>query len=288
MTCEKTDCEKPCDKVPDCGNDAPWKRAFTITYEGNDKHCADGVVLEQIASKQFILRSTVRFNGVTGLEGRIPDAEVDTIRTVTPTTIGSTTDLASVPTPLQWLVSRYGVHTPAALIHDRFIGMSDDLRKCVGVGSLTDAYTDRYFRFMLEAVGVRWLRRWMMWAAVALRTRWMSGPVKKILMIVWLLASVTGIGVAIVGIATGNWWWVVASSLAPVLFALLWERQYGAGLVAAYTAVWVLPPTVLGAVGYVIYRLLEGIAGKLRALRKRPASELRQSPEMHAPKYSEF
>ena len=31
------------------------------------------------------------------------------------------TDLASVPLPLRWLVSNYGVHTPAALIHDWMI-----------------------------------------------------------------------------------------------------------------------------------------------------------------------
>ncbi len=279
MTCEKPNCQNPCDRVPDCGKDAPWKKTFTITAEGDDPRCPDGIVLEQIASKEFILRSTVHFKGTTGLEGRIPDAELSVIRTVSPLTIGGSTDLASVPTPLQWLVSRYGVHTPAALIHDRFIGMSKDQRTCAKVESLTDAYTDRYFRFMLEALEVRWLRRWMMWAAVAMRTRWASGWPKRIMMIVWLLASVTGIGVAIAGIATGNWWWVIASSVAPLLFALLWDRQYGAGLVAAYTAIWVLPPTVLGAIGYGIYRLLEGIAGKLR---RQPVDT------MHSPTYDEF
>ena len=265
---------------------APWTKAFTMTNTGHAPSSEQGIWLQQVATKEFLLGTTVRFIGPkTGLEGRIPDSAIAVIREATPENIAgpnerpSSTDLASVPTPLQWLVSRYGVHTPAALVHDRFIGMKSKEKESIGVEALTDAYTDRYFRFMLEALDVRWLRRWMMWAAVAMRTRWASGWPKRIMMIVWLLASVTGIGVAVAGIATGNWWWVIASSVAPLLFALLWDRQYGAGLVAAYTAIWVLPPTVLGAIGYGIYRLLEGIAGKLR---QQPVDT------MHSPTYDEF
>jgi hypothetical protein len=262
---------------------ARWAKAFTITPvgiwpdQGAPAH-PNGILLEQIDSKTFALHSRVHFRGTTGLEGRIPETQIALIRDVSPDTLAET-DLASVPTPLQWLVSRYGVHTPAALIHDRFIGMKKKQKEDLKVDELTDAHTDRYFRFMLEAVGVRWLRRWMMWAAVAMRTRWASGWPKRILMIVWLLASVAGIAVAVAGIITGNWLWVVAASLAPLVFGLLWDRQYGAGLVAAYTAIWVLPPTVLGALGYVIYRVLEGIAGKLRDS---------DAGETHPTSYDEF
>jgi len=49
------------------------------------------------------------------------------------------------------------------LIHDRLIGIEN------GPSDLTDVLADRYFRFMIEAVGMSWLRRWMMWAAVAFR-----------------------------------------------------------------------------------------------------------------------
>jgi hypothetical protein len=260
-------------------NVAPWAKSFIITQQGDDPALPGGIVLEQIDSKQFALRSCVRFTGITGLEGRIPGDQIEVIRTVTPATIGGTTDLASVPTPLQWLVSRYGAHTPAALIHDRFIGMSKEEKELVGVSELNDAYTDRYFRFMLEAIGVRWLRRWMMWAAVALRTRWASGWIRRVMLTIWLIASVTGIGVSLVGIATGNWWWVVAASLAPLLFGLLWDRQYGAGLVAAYTAIWVLPPTILGSLGFLVYRVLEGVAAKVRG---------RNTARMQPNSYSEF
>ena len=265
---------------------APWAKVFTITNTAHAPSTDYGIWLQQVATKEFLLGSTVRFRGAkTGLEGRIPDSAIAVIREVTPDNIAGpgerpgSTDLASVPTALQWLVSRYGVHTPAALIHDRFIGMGKHEKQLIGVEDLHDAYTDRYFRFMLEALEVRWLRRWMMWAAVAMRTRWASGWTKRIMMIIWLASAITGIVVALAGIATGNWWWVIASSLAPLLFGLLWDRQYGAGLVAAYTAVWVLPPTVLGAVGYAIYRLLEGIAGKVRKQRV---------ADMHPPSYDEF
>lgn len=265
----------------------PWDDVFTVTNSGHVPSVSQGIWLQQVRSKEFLLGSTVRFNGAkTGLEGQLPDSAIAVIREVTPENIAGptepprSTDLASVPTALQWLVSRYGVHTPAALVHDRFIGMSQAEKEAIGVDGLTDAQTDRYFRFMLEALGVRWLRRWMMWAAVALRTRWASGWWKRILMIVWLAASVVGIGMSVTAIATGNWWWLILSSAAPFVFAALWGRQYGAGLVAAFTAIWVLPPTVLGVVGYAIYRVLEGIAGWFRK---------EEVPgDMHPPSYDEF
>jgi Protein of unknown function (DUF1353) len=52
---------------------------------------------------------------------------------------------------------------PAALIHDRLIGIEN------GPSDRTDVLADRYFRSMLEAVGMSRLRRGMMWAAVAFR-----------------------------------------------------------------------------------------------------------------------
>jgi hypothetical protein len=265
----------------------PWTDVFTITNTGHSPSAEHGIWLQQVQTKEFLLGSTVRFTGAkTGLEGRIPDSAIAVIREVTPDNIAGpgetprSTDLASVPTVLQWLVSRYGVHTPAALVHDRFIGMAKDEKQAIGVEDLHDAYTDRYFRFMLEALGVRWLRRWMMWAAVAMRTRWASGWTRRIMMIIWLVGSVAGIGLAVAGIATGHWWWLGIASVAPLGFGLLWDRQYGAGLVAAYTAIWVLPPTVLGAVGYVIYRGLEGFAGLFR---KRATAD-----ETHPPTFDEF
>jgi hypothetical protein len=129
---------------------------------------------------------------------------------------------------------------------------------------MRDEYADRYFRFMLEALGVKWLRRWMMWAAVALRTRWCAGNRQKALLALWVAAALAGIAAAVVGLVVQNWLVVGLASVAPFVFSLLWQRQYGAGLVASYTALWVLPPTVLGGLGYGIYLGLEAFAGLFR------------------------
>jgi hypothetical protein len=219
--------------------------------------------LEQCGAKVFRLHSTVRFEAgsPTGLEGRLPDEAVEAIRTVTPQQL-SETDLASVPAPLQWLVWRYGVYTPAALVHDRLIGRGSPRGGIFE--NMRDEYADRYFRFMLEALGVKWLRRWMMWAAVALRTRWCAGTKQKALLALWIVAAMAGIVSAVVGVVIQDWLVVGLASAAPLLFSLLWERQYGAGLVASYTALWVLPPTVLGALGYGIYFAIEAFAGLFR------------------------
>ena len=254
---------------------APWVKAFAVSPPGGAVDPRGWIVLRQCDTKVFALGSEIRFLGITGLEGRVPDAAVEAIRTVTPDTL-PTTDLASVPGALQWLVSRYGIHTPAALIHDRLIG-SDAPRHGAFEG-MRDAHADRYFRFMLEALGVKWLRRWMMWAAVAMRSGFKAGLWRAAMLAVWLVASLAGTTAAVIGVATGRWWLVAVASVAPLLFAALWQRQYGAGLVAAYTAVWVLPPTVLGAIGYGIYRVLEEIAGAFR----------HKSDETHPASYSEF
>jgi hypothetical protein len=79
-----------------------------------------------------------------------------------------------------------------------------------------------------------------------------------------------GLGVAaLVGLSTflytlvfGDVGWVTAAAAAaPALFAGLWGRQYGAGLIAGLTVPWLLPPTVLAMVGYAIYWALERTAG---------------------------
>lgn len=162
------------------------------------------------------------------------------------------TDLASVPAALRWFVSSYDVHTPAALLHDRLIGPTN----IVGV---SDADADRFFRFMLKSLGVRFVRRWMMWTAVAFGTRWRN-PRLRPLLVIWLVLAAAGISALVYGLLAQIWWLVLASAIAPLLAAALWGRQYGAGLTAAATAVWVLPPTILATVGFWIYWLIEKAA----------------------------
>ena len=236
----------------------PWASSFVDPDTGDPAQ----VLLLQVDRKDFLLLTAIHYTGDTGVDG-LPAAAL----TVRPGDLGRT-DLASVPTALKWFVSRYGVHTPAALVHDRLIGDSD-------MDVVTDVQADRFFRFMLKDLGVRWIRRWMMWAAVALRTRLSAGGWKTYSVIFWAVAALAGLLTAVGAALTTNWTVLAAAAVAPFIFALLWGRQYGAGLVAAYSAPWVLPPTVLGAIGYGVYWCLERVStaiGRLRGTEVDPSA----------------
>lgn len=231
-----------------------WGDNFVI-----DHGAADGYIrLAQRGRKTFELESTIEYLGETGLEMLdLPKESMQTLRKLTPDDLDET-DLASVPQPMLWWVNTYGVHTPAALIHDRFIG--GDLPDGV-----TEQHIDRYFRFMLKDAGVRYIKRWIMWSAVALRTRFDSGGLKRLSVVVWAILAIAGI----VGFIAAVWLsaWGVAfllASIAPTLTSVLWGKQYGAGIVASYGAApWVVPPLIVTVVFLVIYSLAELIVTQL-------------------------
>lgn len=86
-------------------------------------------------------------------------------------TESNATDLASIPGFLTWLVPRDGSHTPAAILHDAFIGGKVGVHYDTSDGAqVDDRHADYLFREAMERSGVSLLRRWLMWAAVALRT----------------------------------------------------------------------------------------------------------------------
>src|SRR5262249_18002100 len=70
-----------------------------------------------------------------------------------------TTDLASVPIVLAWLIPRYGIYTRAAIVHDYLCELAVD-----GTWIRRDA--DMVFRDLLKTEQVGFLQRWAMWAAV--------------------------------------------------------------------------------------------------------------------------
>ncbi len=234
---------------------APWVDSFEVETGGTVQ--PDGlIVLSQTASKTFILGSTVRYIGQkTGLENKgLTPTEMDDVKIVRPSDLRPTTDLASVPGPLRWFVNSYGRHTPAALIHDRLIPTDSESHP-----GMKDAYADRFFRFMLEDLGYPWIKRWLMWAAVAFRTfyktrRWTS--------ILWVAISLAAMTAFVVAIATSNWIWAFLLAVLPLPVSFLWREQYGAGIVAAAAAPFVLPPAVVVAVAYAVYWALEQ-AGRL-------------------------
>ena len=233
---------------------APWVISGSFEVEDDP---TGRIGLYQLDEKTFALQSSLTYIGEeTGLEDKVPPPTLVRIRSVSPETL-PTTDLASVPTVLRWFAGRYGIYTPAVLIHDWLIPQPVD-PPLVG---MTNEYADRYFRFMLGDLGVPTIRRWLMWAATAARTRSTSGLLGATLLVLWVIASIAGMTTFVVGLATGNALAVITATFAPFLFAGLWGRQYGAGIVAAYSAPWILPPTLFAWAGYLVYVAVEWFVG---------------------------
>lgn len=226
----------------------PWVGSFEV--DGID---GAPIRLIQTGRKSFLLGSDLAYTGVTGLENKqIPEEVLAGIRTLGS---GFESDLASVPGPTRWFLGEYGVHTPAVLIHDNLIPMTGSLE------GMTDQYADRYFRFMLQSLGVRWFKRWIMWAAVALRTRWAAKGIRRLLLAIWILAAAVGMTVFALAVGGGDARWALAAAVAPLPFAALWGKQYGAGIIASLATPWMLPPTVLALLGYLVYLVLEFLFG---------------------------
>lgn len=240
--------------------EVPWTDSFTV--DGVD---GGAISLSQRDGGTFELHSAIRYTGLTGLEDENIDADVlERIRVLAPTKDRPIyTDLASVPGPARWFVGTYGEHTPAVIIHDELIPARDDLP------GVTEVHADRYLRFMLQDVGVRFLKRWIMWSAVAMRSRWVASAWKRALVIVWLLAAAAGMTTFVLAAADGDIIRMAAALAAPAIFAFLWGKQYGAGLIAAVAAPWLLPPTVLSIAGYLIYRGLELAIGTVLSEQRR-------------------
>ena len=222
----------------------PWDGSFSI-----DGVTGGPIKLQQIEKKTFVLESDIRYDGETGLEGKIDEATLEDIRVLAK---GIETDLASVPGPLRWFLGTYGAHTPAVLIHDRLIPTPDELQ-----GQMTDQYADRYLRCMARDVGIRWLKRWVMWAGVALRTRWAGGGFRRFTVVLWLLAAAVGIYTFTKGALDGDVGQMLLATIGLFVAAGLWDRQYGAGVIGGVTAPWLLPPAVLAVIGLGIYAVSE-------------------------------
>lgn len=251
---------------------SPWGSHFLI-----DETSDGPLKLGQIDAKQFVLGSRIEFTGDMGLPAakyrKITDGMRNDARILVP---GETSDLASVPPFLRWFTDPYGAYSPAALIHDKLI------TKQPNDGPLKDdAASDRFFRYMLESVGVPFFKRWIMWAAVALRTRWAVGGWRRILLLVWVVTAAVGIvafGSAVADLVadTGTvfdvapWTLLGIAVVTPFVAGLLWGKQWGASLVAAIAAPWILPPTVVAVAGTLVYLALEW-GGRLVGLgRSRP------------------
>ena len=249
----------------------PWRVA-----PGFEVRSPDGDVgLVQIDRKNFLVESEFRFSDegvLTMLTDRLvrkgksetqARAAVEDARTYTPRA-EDPTDLASIPRYMRWFESSYGLHTLAAIIHDDLIVPEPN-----GGPLGDDTLSDRFFREMMRTAGVRWLKRWIMWSAVALRSRWAVGGIRRLSVLVWLLLSATGITSFVWGLGSATFGWgspldpwalLVVALVLPFAAAFLWGKQYGAGIVAAAAALWILPAAALAGLGYVVYLGLEWVA----------------------------
>ena len=219
------------------------------------------IALSQTAATKFELGSELWYGGDIGIE--IDDLEIESnLRSLEPKHL-EYTDLASVPPPFRWWVNTYGLHTPAALIHDRFIGDDELMSELNGI---SEQQIDRYFRFMLKTLGMGVSRRWLLWGAVAARTRWMSGLVRRLSLIAWVALALVGLYLAYRWV-TGSFdaWWIPL--LSPIPASALCGKQWGAGIFIAYLGVpSMLLPALLAAVGIVATALMEASGERFHRL----------------------
>ena len=211
---------------------------------------------------EAMLVDQLRRNGVSADDAR---RAVDNARTFNPTT-ENPTDLASIPLFMRWFENPYGVHTLAAIIHDELI-----VGTANGGALGSDTLSDTFFREMMRSAGVPWLKRWIMWSAVALRSRLAAGSYRFWSVVGWMVLAVIGLtafGWA-VGSSVFSWAHPVdvgqlfaLAVILPLLASLLWGRQAGAGLIAAVGALWIVPAAVFGGLGYLTYRALEHLLGR--------------------------
>jgi len=76
--------------------------------------------------------------------------------------VNERTDFASVPRVFVWFIPRYGRYTKAAILHDYLCSIA------APAGRISRIEADGIFRQAMRELGVPFLRRWIMWAAVRL------------------------------------------------------------------------------------------------------------------------
>lgn len=251
----------------------PWVVAEGSGFEVRDP--SGRVALVQIDRKRFLVSEPFRFTDdavqtmlvdhLVG-KGRTEDdarRAVEDARTFRPST-ENPTDMASIPLFMRWFENSYGNHTLAAIIHDELI--VDEPNGGV-LGS--DTLSDRFFREMMRRAGVSWLKRWIMWSAVALRSKWAVGGVWRLRIILWIGLALAGITSFVLAAGSTLFDWgtpadvgvlVAIAVLLPFASAPLWGKQYGAGLVAAVAALWILPAAIFGAFGWLVFKVLDWLA----------------------------
>ncbi len=272
--------------MADSANDdaawTPWRVARNSGFTADDPNGNVGII--QLDRKQFLVENAFKFtneeierdliaklmraekDGGQGKSETEARRAVDDARTFTPN-IENPTDMASIPRFMRWFENPYGVHTLAAIIHDDLITDRPNGGK---LGS--DTLSDRFFREMMRTAGTPWLKRWIMWAAVALRSRFAAGGIRRLSVCIWLLLAATGMASFVSAVGSwlfdwdqlaDTWLLLLIAGVLPFASSVLWGKQRGASLVAAVAALWIMPVALFGIVGYGVYQSLEWGARKL-------------------------
>jgi hypothetical protein len=211
------------------------------------------------------------------------------------------TDFASIPFFLTWLVPKDGTHTPAAVLHDALIGGQKGVHyETSAPETIPDRHADYLFREAMKVSGVAWLRRWIMWAAVSLRTltvritkdkitgqesqqkRWGRIVIIGIVTGTWaILSAIMALDVPDVirpdrdlpWIGTQPWWEEILRALAmiavgvvalAVIFGITLQsiRGFVAGALAGGAVGFLGLPMIASLIGVGSYFVLEAIASR--------------------------
>jgi uncharacterized protein DUF1353 len=106
--------------------------------------------------------------------------------------INERTDFASVPRVFVWFIPRYGRYTKAAILHDYLCSIE------VPAHHISRIEADGIFRQAMRELGVPFLRRWIMWAAVRLGALTSPAGRKKWWTEAWRVALITVIALPVV------------------------------------------------------------------------------------------
>ena len=229
---------------------------FRKQWSDNDAE----VLLRQVTPKNFCLEEAFRFTR---------DGEPDIL-----VTRGDSTDLASVPGFLTWLVPRYGRHTLPALLHDQLC------RSAVDPNEREKA--DTILRDSMVTTRVPFVRRWVMWGAVSLATNVLRGIIWRALISLWVLLYAAA-GMYLFSLALrwnppSRWWLIVLLFVSPLVLSLGWGlKRWRVGVITGY-AFLLLPASVV-AVGLTIllYLASEGAAQVYLKARSQQVNPVRLS-----------
>jgi Protein of unknown function (DUF1353) len=137
------------------------------------------------------------------------------------------TDFASVPRIFVWFIPTYGRYTKAAILHDYLCRLAKQ-----GRFSRRDA--DAVFRQAMRSLGVAFVRRWVMWAAVRwpalltpegrrdwLRDAWLVVPISVPVLVIVAPAAIVIIATLLVWFVTEVVVWV------PLALVRRFKKQRG-------------------------------------------------------------